>query len=155
MEEIRLKHIRALAVKFLASMVLLYVILGLMYDMSFSNVFLISLVLGLASYVIGDLFLLPKTNNTIATLADFGLAFMIIWVLGESLTYGESLLLASLISAAGVAVFEYFFHKYVAGIVLEDGERQYGNTGYQYQTEASEELYPVRPDVRSEEDTEK
>lgn len=102
-------------------MVLLYVILGLMYDMSFSNVFLISLVLGLASYVIGDLFLLPKTNNTIATLADFGLAFMIIWILGESLTYGESLLLASLISAAGVAVFEYFFHKYVAVIALEDG----------------------------------
>ncbi|MCM3575130.1 YndM family protein [Mesobacillus subterraneus] len=148
-----MKHLRALAVKFLASLVLLYVILGLMYDMSFTNVFLISLVLGLASYVIGDLFLLPKTNNTIATLADFGLAFMIIWILGESLTYGESLLLASLISAAGIALFEYFFHKYVAGNVLEDGGREYRNTNYQYQTEAAEELYPVKPDVRSEEDT--
>lgn len=153
MEEILMKHLRALAVKFLASLVLLYVILGLMYDMSFTNVFLISLVLGLASYVIGDLFLLPKTNNTIATLADFGLAFMIIWILGESLTYGESLLLASLISAAGIALFEYFFHKYVAGNVLEDGGREYRNTNYQYQTEAAEELYPVKPDVRSEEDT--
>lgn len=150
-----MKHIRALAVKFLASLVLLYVILGLMYNMSFTNVFLISLVLGLASYVIGDLFLLPKTNNTIATLADFGLAFMIIWILGESLTYGESLLLASLISAAGIALFEYFFHKYVAGNVLGDGERQYRKTNYQYQTEASEELYPVTPDVRSEDEPEK
>jgi hypothetical protein len=155
MEEIDMKHLRALAVKFLASLVLLYVILGLMYDMSFTNVFLISLVLGLVSYLIGDLFLLPKTNNTIATLADFGLAFMIIWILGESLTYGESLLLASLISAAGVALFEYFFHKYVAGKVLEDQENQYQNTNYQYQTEASEEFYPVKPDVRSEEETEK
>jgi len=148
-----MKHLRSLAVKFLASLVLLYVILGLMYGMSFTNVFLISLVLGLASYVIGDLFLLPKTNNTIATLADFGLAFMIIWILGESLTYGESLLMASLISAAGIALFEYFFHKYVAGNVLEDGGREYRNTNYQYQTEAAEELYPVKPDVRSEEDT--
>jgi hypothetical protein len=153
MEEILMKHLRALAVKFLASLVVLFVILGLMYDMSFTNVFLISLVLGLASYVIGDLFLLPKTNNTIATLADFGLAFMIIWILGESLTYGESLLLPSLISAAGIALFEYFFHKYMAGNVLEDGGREYRNTNYQYQTEAAEELYPVKPDVRSEEDT--
>ncbi|WNF21078.1 YndM family protein [Mesobacillus jeotgali] len=150
-----MKHLRALALKFLASLVVLYVILGLMYNMSFTNVFLISLVLGLASYVIGDLFLLPKTNNTIATLADFGLAFMIIWILGESLTYGESLLLASLISAAGIAVFEYFFHKYISGNVLEEGGREYRNGNYQYQTEASEELYPVRPDVRSEEDNEK
>jgi len=148
-----MKHLRSLAVKFLASLVLLYVILGLMYGMSFTNVFLISLVLGLASYVIGDLFLLPKTNNTIATLADFGLAFMIIWILGESLTYGESLLMASLISAAGIALFEYFFHKYVAGNVLEDGGRDYRNTNYRYQTEAAEELYPIKPDVRSEEDT--
>lgn len=150
-----MKHLRALAVKFLASLVLLYIILGLIYDMSFTNVFLISLVLGLASYVIGDLFLLPKTNNTIATLSDFGLAFMIIWILGESLTYGESLLLASLVSAAGIALFEYFFHKYMAGNVFEDGGREYRNTNYQYQTEASEELYPVKPDVRSEEGTDK
>lgn len=150
-----MKHIRALAVKFLASLVLLYIILGLMYDMSFTNVFLISLVLGLASYVIGDLFLLPKTNNTIATLADFGLAFMIIWILGESMTYGDSLLLPSLISAAGIALFEYFFHKYVVGNVLEDSASENRNANYQYQTEASEELYPVTPDVRSEEDTDK
>jgi hypothetical protein len=154
-EVFHLKHLRALAVKFLASLAVLYVILGLMYDMSFTNVLLISLVLGLASYVIGDLFLLPKTNNTIAALADFGLAFMIIWILGESLTYGESLLLPSLISAAGIALFEYFFHKYVARNVLEDGGREYTNRNYQYQTEASEELYPVTPDVRSEDEPEK
>jgi hypothetical protein len=146
-----MKHLRAIAIKFVVSLVLLYVILGVMYDMSFTNVFLISLVLGLASYVIGDLFLLPKTNNTIATMADFGLAFMVIWLLGESLTYGESLLLPSLIAAAGVAVFEYFFHKYMADRVLEDEDRRHQpHTNYRYQTEAAEEFYPVKPDVRSD-----
>jgi hypothetical protein len=145
-----MKHLRAIAIKFVVSLVLLYVILGLMYDMSFTNVFLISLVLGLASYVIGDLFLLPKTNNTIATMADFGLAFMIIWLLGESLTYGESLLLPSLIAAAGVALFEYFFHKYMAGRVLDEERGHQPQTNFRYQTEAAEELYPVKPDVRSD-----
>lgn len=61
-----MNYLKAIAIKFLATLVLLYVILGLFYDMSFTNVFLISLVLGLASYLIGDLFLLAKTNNTIA-----------------------------------------------------------------------------------------
>lgn len=149
-----LEHFRAIGIKFLGSLALLYIILGVMYDMSFTNVLLISLILSIASYVIGDLFLLSKTNNTIATLADFGLAFMIIWIVGESLTYGESLLLPSLIAAAGVAVTEYFFHKYVSRSVLEEGEK-YNTANYRYQTEASEELYPVKPDVRSDEDTDK
>lgn len=146
-----MKHLRAIAVKFLTSLVLLYIILGLMYDMSLTNVFLISLVLGLASYIIGDLFLLPRTNNTIATLADFSLAFMVIWILGESLTYGDSLIVASLISAAGIALFEYFFHKSIARNGSEGEERQQYNRNYQFQAEAADELYPVRPDVRSEE----
>lgn len=149
-----MEHLRAIAIKFIASLVLLYVILGLMYDMSFTNVFLISLVLGIASYVIGDLFLLPRTNNIIATIADFGLAFMIIWLMGESLTYGDSLFTASLISAAGIALFEYFFHKYMARNVLEEEEERghRHRSNYRYQTEASEELYPVKPDVRSEDE---
>lgn len=147
-----MEHVRAIVIKFFVSLALLYVILGLMYDMSFTNVLLISLVLSIASYVIGDLFLLPKTNNTISTLTDFGLAFMIIWIVGESLTYGESLLLPSLMAAAGIAVTEYFFHKYVSRSVFEKGE-QYNTANYRFQTEASEELYPVKPDVRSDEDS--
>lgn len=146
-----MNHLKAIVVKFLSSLVLLYIILGLMYNMSLTNVFLISLALALTSYIIGDLFLLPRTNNTIATLADFGFAFMVIWILGESLTYGDSLIVASLISAAGVALFEYFFHKSIASNGFEGEEGQQYNINYQFQTEAADELYPVRPDVRSEE----
>ncbi|RSD25444.1 YndM family protein [Mesobacillus subterraneus] len=147
-----MRHLRAIVIKFLASFILLFIIFGLMYNMSFTNVFLISLVLGLASYVIGDLFLLPKTNNTIATLADFGLAFMIIWLLSESLTYGESLLGPSFFVAAGIAIFEYFFHKYIARNMTEDENRTNHQPKYQYQTEAAQELYPVKPDVRSDDE---
>ncbi len=68
------------------------------------------------------------------------------------MTYGERLLLPSLIEAGGIAVTEYFFHKYVSRSVLEVGEK-YNNGNYRYKTEASEELYPVKPDVRSDEDT--
>jgi hypothetical protein len=145
-EMMRMKHVRSLALKFGASFGLLYVILGVGYDMAISNVFLISLVLAAASYVIGDLFILPRTNNTTATIADFGLAFMVIWLMGESLTFGESLFTPSLVAAAGIAVFEYFFHKFVADDALEenDGVSRQQRSTYQYQTEASEELSVVK-----------
>lgn len=143
-----MKHVRALAVKFGASFGLLYVILGIMYDMSVTNVLLIALVLSAASYLIGDLFILPRTNNTIATIADFGLAFMLIWLMGESLTFGDSLFTPSLLAAAGIGVFEYFFHKFVAGDVLEEKEnfRPQRRSNLHYQTEASEELSVVKAD---------
>jgi hypothetical protein len=139
-----MNHMKALVIKFISSLVILYVVLGLLYDMSFSNVFLITLVLGVASYILGDMLILPRTNNTVATLADFGLAFLVIWLMGESLTYGDSLVTPALIAAAGMAIFEYFFHKYVSNQVIkqEDNNRyQAGNR--QFQTEASEELTPT------------
>ncbi|MFJ5762065.1 YndM family protein [Neobacillus sp. NPDC093182] len=144
-----MKHVKALAIKFVSSLVLLSLILGLLYDMSFGNIFLITLVLGVAAYLIGDLLILPRTNNTVATIADFGLAFVIIWLMSESLTYGDNHFSMSLIAALGVALFEYMFHKYVANNVIKDQGGQQQTRPLQYQTEASEELTPVRQDVRS------
>jgi hypothetical protein len=144
-----MKHVKALAIKFVSSLVLLSLILGLLYDMSFSNIFLITLVLGVAAYVIGDLLILPRTNNTVATIADFGLAFLIIWLMSRSLTYGDNHFSMSLIAALGVALFEYMFHKYVANNVIPHKGGQQQTRPLQYQTEASEELAPVRQDVRS------
>jgi uncharacterized BrkB/YihY/UPF0761 family membrane protein len=146
-----MKHVKALAIKFVSSLVLLSLILGLLFDMAFSNIFLITLVLGVAAYLIGDLMILPRTNNTVATIADFGLAFLIIWFMSENLTYGDNHFSMSLIAALGVAIFEYMFHKYVANNVIKNQGGQKQQTGkLQYQTEASEELLaPVRQDVRS------
>ena len=79
--------------------------------MSFGNVLSISVVLTLASYLIGDLLILRKTNNTMATISDFAIAFLVIWLMGENLTYGDSLIMPALIAAAGIALVETFFQK--------------------------------------------
>lgn len=145
----KMKHLWALVIKFLASFAMLFVILGIGYDLSFQNVLLISVILGAVSYVLGDLFILPRTNNTVATLADFGLAIVVIWFILASVSdNGASIFWASIISSVGVALFEYFFHKYMATSVLnnknEPTERK-GNNSLQYQTEASEEVTPITP----------
>ncbi|MFC0271667.1 YndM family protein [Metabacillus herbersteinensis] len=143
-----MKHLWAMVIKFIACFALLFVILGIGFDLSFQNVLLITFILGAVSYVLGDLFILPRTNNTIATIADLGLAFVVIWfILANVSDNGASIFWASLIASVGVALFEYFFHKYMVTSVLNKNEptERKGNNSLQYQTEASEEVSPRIP----------
>ena len=142
-----MKHMKNLAIKFISILAVLFIILGIFYDMSFGNVLSISVVLTLASYLIGDLLIFRKTNNTMATIADFALAFLVIWLMGENLTYGDSLIMPALIAAAGIALFETFFHKYVARQIDEASDHQNRSTNLRYQTEASSELTPRNTEV--------
>lgn len=148
-----MQHVWRLVVKFVACLVALGIILGMFYDFSFGDVLLITAVLGIVSYFLGDLLLLRGTTNLLATAADFALTFLVVWFMGQALTFEDDLFSASLISALAVAGFEYFFHKF---LVVKDQKQ---TTNYrriqprpQFRTEASEELTPVRPDVRSPED---
>ena len=142
-----MKHMKNLAIKFISILAVLFIILGIFYDMSFGNVLSISVVLTLASYLIGDLLILRRTNNTMATISDFAMAFLVIWLMGENLTYGDSLIMPALIAAAGIALFETFFHKYVSHQIQEEYEDKTRSTNLRYQTEASSELTPRNTEV--------
>ncbi len=135
-----MKHVRALIIKFVATLALLYIILGLIYGMTFGEVLLISAVLGVAAYFIGDRLILPRTNNIVATIADFLLAWMIIYWFAEGLTVDDNAYTASLIAAAGVGLFEIFFHRYLANNILTNYRKNPENRNPQYQTELSGEL---------------
>ncbi|AND39935.1 YndM family protein [Cytobacillus oceanisediminis] len=149
-----MQHFKALALKFLASVVLLYIILGIFFGMSFVNVFIITAILGITAYILGDMVILPRSSNMIATAADFGLAFLLIWFLSSILINGDNLIAMSIAAALGVALFEYLFHLYLLRNMTEaSNEKGTINQGnLRYNTEVSEDLTPVRPDVRSEED---
>jgi hypothetical protein len=82
------KLLTAIGIKFVATLVLLYVILGAIGGLSFGSVLLITVVLGLVSYMVGDMLILAKTNNMTATMADLGLAFVLIWLMAASFTDG-------------------------------------------------------------------
>ncbi|WP_404332881.1 YndM family protein [Mesobacillus maritimus] len=151
-----MKHLTAMAIKFVSTLVLLYVILGLFFGMSFINVFLITLVLGVISYLLGDMLILPKTNNTIATIADFGLAFPLIWLMTLNMTYGVRTFGISLIAAIGLTLFEVFFHQYLKRNIVDSNDDVKINRRslpqLQYSAENAEEFTPVKPDVRSQEE---
>lgn len=150
-----MKHLKALLIKFVATFVLLYIILGLMYEMTFGEVFLLSAVLGVAAYLIGDMLILPRTNNAIATIADFGLAWLIIYRFADAMTLDDNVFTASLLATVGVALFELFFHRYLATNTLPNRGNNDAKRNLQYQTEISDELGNTQVDNKDKNNLDK
>jgi hypothetical protein len=89
-------------------------------DATFLEAAVSAVILCVIAYAIGDRFILPATNNTVATIADFGLTYVYFWVVGSflfwNLTLGEVFWIA-----LGIAVVEIWFHT----TLYEDRRRAY------------------------------
>ena len=132
-----MNHVKALVIKFVMIAVVLLIILTGIYDVEFEKTLLISLVLTLIAYALGDLMIFRKMGkqtqhngannnnanhdredhnkrNLMATIADIVLAFLVIWLMGDALIEdAEDIVQAALISALVIGAGEWFFHKYL------------------------------------------
>lgn len=126
-------HVKALIIKFVMIAVVLGIVLTGIYDGEFGDTLLISAVLTIVAYVIGDLLIFRKAGddherhadhakrNTIATLSDAVLTFFVVWLMGKSLFINDGdVLAASFISAIIIAASEWFFHKYLDKHVFDE-----------------------------------
>ncbi|WP_413380324.1 DUF2512 family protein [Alkalihalobacillus sp. 1P02AB] len=148
-----MQYFKALLLKWVISFAFLFIIFGLFYHVSIGNVFVLSLVVSVVSYL-GDLFIMPRISNTVATITDFGLALFLIWFVSQSLTNGANLFFPSLLAATGLAIFEYYYHQYLLMYVLNNGEKLEKRTApYRYQTEASEEIAPNKEEIERDDDS--
>ncbi|MFP3357287.1 DUF2512 family protein [Planococcus sp. SIMBA_143] len=117
-----MKHLIALAIKFVIITVVLLIVLTWAFDISFMNTLMISLALTALSYAVGDMLIFlnagkpnnQSTRNTIATFTDFIMALGVILLVGWLLT-GEfaALVVPALVSALVLSAGEWFFHQYV------------------------------------------
>ncbi|SES21845.1 DUF2512 family protein [Salipaludibacillus aurantiacus] len=116
-----MEHLNALLMKGAMTLVALLIVLTAGFGVSFGNVLIITLVLGAVSYLMGDLFILPKSNNRNATIADAGVTFLVVWLLALALTGAGAgaMAAAAAISAGLIALGEYFLHFYIARKVLD------------------------------------
>lgn len=146
-----MRHFRAILYKFVMFTIVLSIILGFIYGVDFGDILTISALMTLAAYIIGDLFILPRFGNLAATLADFGLAFFGIWMLGgiyieENIRLG----VASFLSSVLITIGELFFHSYLVRNVLNENDSKQSTRSRQsqyrpkpaYSTEIAEENYP-------------
>jgi uncharacterized BrkB/YihY/UPF0761 family membrane protein len=128
-----MEHVKALLIKFIMIAVVLGIVLTGMYDGELGDTLLISLVLTIVAYILGDLLLFRKTGNddgpradyvkrnTIATVSDAVLAFLVIWLMGKALFINDGdVLTAAFISAIVIAAGEWAFHKYLDDHVFRE-----------------------------------
>lgn len=96
-------------VKLLVHGVMITAMLMLLSDAGFGTALMAALGIGVVAYLVGDLLILPRTNNVIATVADAVLVFVMLWAIAEgtgwTLSFGDMLIITAL-----AGVFEYFFH---------------------------------------------
>ena len=112
-------HIRALGIKTIAISIFSALLTPMLTDRTVGHGILIGIAISILSYILVDLMLLPATDNTTATAADFVIAAVVYWIMirafdGIGLTLWEILLFAAI-----VAVSEWFLHKYLARFVLK------------------------------------
>lgn len=120
-----MKHIVALLIKYTAISAVLLMILGIFQGISIPRTLFISLIITGGAYLIGDLFILPKYENMVATIADLGLSFVGVWALTNlvaDINLTRNIGASAFFAALLIGVAEIFFHIYMKKVVLH-GDR--------------------------------
>lgn len=114
-----MKFLNALILKFVMVTAILWVVLG-MFGVSFGNILFTSILLTVIALA-GDMLVLPRIGNVVATIADFGLAFVLIWLVGSFL-YEQPVRvgIAAFLSAIVIALGEFLFHMYLQNQYFTD-----------------------------------
>ncbi|MUV38313.1 uncharacterized protein JNUCC1_02151 [Lentibacillus sp. JNUCC-1] len=138
-----MNHLKILGIKFIAISVLVLSIFGMTNATTIPNLLLISLIMTVTTYVIGDVLILRTAGNLTATLSDFALLFVGLWLLGNySIGTDQPIMALSLTAAFFISFVEPFIHR----MILEQTEEKTTATTPawtgQLQTEFSEELDP-------------
>lgn len=98
--------------KWLLNGVIVVTLLMMYADVTFLTAAITATGLTIIAYILGDQLVLRATNNTIATLADAVLAFILLWIAAEtldwSLSVGEILVITAILGIA-----EWVLHRYV------------------------------------------
>ncbi|GIO27066.1 YndM family protein [Ornithinibacillus bavariensis] len=131
---------KVIGIKLIISTIVVFSIFGIFYHANIMNLIVVSILTAGVSYFVVDQYILPRTNNLMATLADFVLAFATLAVLGSFLIVTDMpVILASLFAAFFLALTEPLLHAYI-----QDGEEKERDNmryvpGRNLQTEFAEE----------------
>lgn len=107
-------NVKALGIKLVINIIVVFSIFGIFYDASLVDLFVISIITTAVAYFVGDLFILPRTGNIIASIADLGLAFLTLALLGSILIETDMpVFTASMFAAFFIALTEPLLHVYM------------------------------------------
>lgn len=115
-----MKHVVPLSLKFVLWSTVLFSIFTI-FNPPLLLIFFIVLATTVVSYVLGDLFVLPRFGNFFAVIADLPLAFAAIWLCSYALIEPTiNMAYASFFAALAIAAIEAFFHVFMEKRVLDE-----------------------------------
>ncbi|MBU9713942.1 YndM family protein [Evansella tamaricis] len=114
-------HLKALSIKFVIFFTVGLIILGGIYQVTLGDIFMISLLLTITAYLMGDLVLLPKMGNTAALFSDFGLSYFGMIIFGVIfIEQATALGISAFLMAILVTLGEVYFHSFMYSHVLHN-----------------------------------
>ncbi|MCF6411708.1 DUF2512 family protein [Pseudalkalibacillus salsuginis] len=153
-----IRHIVALLSKFLVVSCIAFVTLTVFYGVPIGNILWMSALITVVGYAIGDLFILKKLGNFIATIMDFGLFFFVFWLFADQyIETPANQLFGAAIAAFFIAVSEFVFHILIEvsnPLRISKADITDPN-GQKFAAEAGEEITPAEDDLMNENRNEK
>lgn len=114
------RHLLALGIKFILVSVVILSLYGIFYQLTFSQLLLMSVLITGISYGVGDLLIYPRLGNLWATIIDSFMYFSAAWLLSFSLVGVQMpITLVALATTYFLTIAEPLFHTYMK-------ERVYG-----------------------------
>ncbi|GGH83869.1 hypothetical protein JOD43_000799 [Pullulanibacillus pueri] len=109
-----MQHITLLLVKFITCLIAFALGLDLFFAATFTDILTFSLLVTVISYIVGDRIVLPRFGNTTATIIDFLITYVSVWVFGNILLNSYlQIAWGSIISAVVITIAEVFVHRYI------------------------------------------
>lgn len=138
---------KAFLMKFVMTIVALWIILGFFYDVNFTDILITSTVLVVVGFI-GDMFILPRIGNVLAAIVDFFLALVVVWLLGAIIFDGPiGLGTASFISALAIMMGELFLHRYMDSHIFEPRKKNPEEKAGYYQRTALQTEFAEEVDI--------
>ncbi|GLO65493.1 YndM family protein [Oceanobacillus kimchii] len=115
-----MKHLKAIGIKFIIMATILLSIVSVFEFVSVAEIIVMSAILTLAAYVIGDLWILPKMGYVAATIGDLFFSYASVWLLlYVFLGTAFPITTASIYIAIIISLTESVFHIYIKEKILE------------------------------------
>lgn len=126
-----MRRITAFIIKFIMMTLVLWIVLGLYFNVSFGSILVASIILTTVTFLV-DIYLLPRIGNIMAAVGDFAIVYFGLWFIGRFIL-NEAFSLISITNAAFMSAFliligELVYHRYLRNVVFEnvqDADKHY------------------------------
>ncbi len=108
-----MKNLVNLVLKFAFTYLVLFIMIPILGKSTWTQTIVLGLILGLLSYIIGDMWILPKFGNIVAIIADLGLSALVVWLMMKGLPHFVLTSGGVWSIAVVLAIGEWLFHRYL------------------------------------------